>query len=165
MPEAYGQRDAGEPNNDADGQRRKCVAETGDCSGTAGLPSRPMVLPRNHRNRRPVIRDERVQDAHRNDGANEEELRSELHFKYVFTTSISSSAAWTLARAFVERTCVLTWSSSTSDISEFIAPRVAAMRCSTTPQPASVSRARSTDSSCPRIRRTRFRSFDLFDIV
>src|SRR5580704_1250522 len=50
------------------------------------------------------------------------------------------------------------WSSITSPINPLSAPRAAVMSCSTSAQPMFCSRARSTASTWPRMRRTRLRS-------
>jgi hypothetical protein len=45
------------------------------------LDPRPPELPRDHRDRQPVIRNERVQNPDGNDGADEQELWSGRHLK------------------------------------------------------------------------------------
>ena len=72
MAEARGDRDPGEPDDCGDQQRRKYMASSGQKSRARGLALRPAALPRDQRDRRPVIGDNGVQDADDANGADQQ---------------------------------------------------------------------------------------------
>ena len=72
MSEPCGKSDAGDPDNDGDQKGRKDMSCAGLECGAEGLASGPSLLPRNQRDRDPVIRHDGVQDANRRNGADQE---------------------------------------------------------------------------------------------
>jgi hypothetical protein len=72
MAEARRDRDPGEPDDRGNQQRRKYMAGSGQKSRARGLALRPAALPRDQRDRRPVIGDNGVQDADDANGADQQ---------------------------------------------------------------------------------------------
>ena len=79
MAEARRDGSTGEPNDQRNQQSREHVAEAGLERRARRLALRPASLTRNESDRHPVVRNDRVQDANGGDGADQQQLRTEIH--------------------------------------------------------------------------------------
>ncbi len=79
MAEALGDGDAGHPDGERDRQRGHHMPGPGLQCRPRGYGSRPAALPRDQRDRDPVVRHDRVQYADRGDGADQKQLGTVDH--------------------------------------------------------------------------------------
>ncbi len=77
--EALGERRAGDPDDAGDDQRRDDMPGAGDKRVAGRLAPRPAALAGDQRDRDPMVRNDRVQDADRGDGADQQQLRGLVH--------------------------------------------------------------------------------------
>lgn len=79
VPKVRGNGNPGKPNAQCNQQRRKHVPESSPERGARRLALRPAALARNKRNRHPVVRNHRVQNADGGNGTDQQQLGTDIH--------------------------------------------------------------------------------------